>query len=193
MKRKLAIGVVSLLFLTACGVAVKNEDKQPPAPQQTSPVVKLADIDLTKIGHLAPKGRVQDYEYNHPVIIDQLLAHGKESIPYLISKLEDETEIDYKVVDYWYHCYVGDVALIILGDFFSDSTEERSTIPGVAWDEFLERRNRTDITGEELLRNYIDRHGRKGIKTKWEKIFAEYGSKIYWDEKERCFRPTNLQ
>jgi pseudouridine-5'-phosphate glycosidase len=46
------------------------------------------------MGHIAPKGRIQDTEYNQLPIVEQLTAHGKESIPFLISKLEDETKIE---------------------------------------------------------------------------------------------------
>jgi hypothetical protein len=136
---------------------------------------------------VAPKGRVQDKDYNQLVVVEQLIAHGKESIPFLVSKLEDETQIEGHVIDYWYQVSVGDVALIILSDFFLDRNWERSTIEGMKWDEFLGRGNNKSITGEQLLRNYIERHGRKRIKERWLQAWGKYQERIYWDERERNF------
>src|SRR5437660_5467014 len=84
---------------------VREAGRQEPtvssATPRPSPPKPLADIDLTKIGHLAPKGRVQDKEYNDAPVIDDLISHGKDSIPFLISKLDDRTVIHYSVEDYW--------------------------------------------------------------------------------------------
>ncbi len=63
------------------------------------------------MGRIAPKSRVQDRDYNQLPVVEQLIAHGKESIPFLISKLDDETKIVGHVIDYWNQVYVGDVAL----------------------------------------------------------------------------------
>jgi hypothetical protein len=144
-------------------------------------------IDLTRIQHIGPKGRVQDKEYNDLEVVDQLIGRGTDSIPLLISKLEDETELEGRVIDFWYKVTVGDIAHIILSDFFTDSTWEKATIPGIRWDDMLERRN-AEITGEQVLREYIDKHGRSGIRKRWEKIWQEYKSRLYWDERERCFK-----
>jgi len=149
---------------------------------------RLTDINLARIGALAPKGRVQDTEYNRLPLVEQLIAHGKDSIPFLISKLNDETKITEHVVDYWEEVRVGDVALIILIDFFINPTWTDTTIPGVGWDKFLERGGNTDITGEQVLRNYISRHGRRKIKERWQKIWETHRDKPQWDEKERCFK-----
>ena len=153
--------------------------------------VSLAQVDLLKIGHIAPKGRVQDLDYNQLPVVEELIAQGKDSVPYLISKLDDETKIDGPIVDYWSDVRVGDVALIVLTDFFTDSSWQRTTLAGVSWDEFLERRNRKSLTAEQVLRNYIAQHGRKKIQDRWKDTWAQYGNKLYWHEKERCFRLTS--
>src|SRR6266699_4942273 len=123
----------------------------------------LRKFDLRTIGHIASKGRVQDRQYNQLPAVEQLIAQGKESVPYLISKLNDEAKIEGQVVDYWSDVCVGDVALIVLTDFFTDSTWQRATVAGVSWDELLERGNQKGLTAEQVLRRYISKHGRKKI------------------------------
>ena len=84
------------------------------------PIGKTSDIDLAKIGHTRPTGRFQDLENDRSEVIEQLVAHGKSSIPYLISRLDDNARVDAHVFDYWYQTFVGDIALAVLSDFFSD-------------------------------------------------------------------------
>src|SRR4030095_7405402 len=109
----------------------------------------------------------------------------KEAVPYLISNLDNETKIDGHVMDYWSEVRIADVALIILCDFFSDRSRQ-PTLPKVGWDEFLEREPQTDLTGEQLLRNYVSKHGRKAIKDRWQALWLEYRERVFWDASERC-------
>ena len=51
----------------------------------------LSQIDLTKIGAVATKGRVQDREYNQLPVVENLIAHGTEAVPLLIGRLDDVT------------------------------------------------------------------------------------------------------
>jgi hypothetical protein len=186
---KYVLSCVASLLLMGCSDADVRESK-PEAPAISSPSqqVQFSEINLALIGHLAPKGRVQDKDYNQLIVVEQLIAHGKESIPFLISKLDDETKIDDRVLDYWNQVYVGDVALIILSDLFLDKKWERSTIEGMKWDEFLGRGNDKNVTGEQLLRNYIQRYGRKRIKERWQNVWEKYQQEIFWDEQERAFK-----
>lgn len=140
-----------------------------------------------------PKGRAQDESLegeNFVVrpIADDLLAHGKDCIPFLISKLDDETELKRGTIDFWYDVYVGDVALVILNDFFTKDDGLTSTIKGFGWDEFLERGNDKNLIGIDVLRRYIEKHGRKNIRERWQKIWDENKENIYWDNMERCFK-----
>lgn len=153
--------------------------------------IPLWEIHLTNIGRIAPKGRVQDKDYNQLPVIDALLAQGKQAIPFLINKLDDETKIPDHVMDYWSEIYVGDVALIILADFFLDKDWKNSTVKGLKWDEFLMRGDNKEITAEELLRNYIKKYGRKKIKERWQQFWAENQENIYWDDAERAFKTRN--
>ncbi|MEP7213560.1 MAG: hypothetical protein ABI791_10810 [Acidobacteriota bacterium] len=151
------------------------------------PIGKTSDIDLAKIGRTQPTGRFQDLENDRSEVVEQLVAHGKASIPYLISKLDDNSRVDAHVFDSWYQTFIGDIALAVLGDLFS-APGGTSTVPGMGWDELLGRGNNRDITAEELLRDYIKKHGRKTLKQKWENIWIANESKIHWDPIGRCFR-----
>ena len=172
--------VLLLLSITGGTLNVGRQTQQPNAVS--------SQPDLATIGHISPKGRVQDRDYNNLPIVDELLAQGTKSIPYLIRKLDDETAVQDVVMDYWSEVTVGDVALIILTDFFTDSTWQKTTIPGVSWDDFLERGDRKNLTAEKLLRSYIAQHGRKNIKERWTTIWSRYQHVIMWDASERCFR-----
>jgi hypothetical protein len=171
---------------------VTNTVRQPPQSQsqatpQQSPTKPLSEIDLTKIGHLAPKGRVQDRDYNETPVIDELISHGKDSIPFLINKLDDRTVIHYSVEDYWPEMTVGDVAFLILEDFSMDSTWTKETIPGTSWDEIFEAKYDPNVAGSDYYYRQVRRYGRGWIKAKWEKIWAANKDRIVWDDNERCF------
>jgi hypothetical protein len=143
-----------------------------------------------KIGHLSSKGRVQDVDDSPEV--KNLIARGKESIPDLIGELANETKIEGQILDYWSDVHVGDVALVILTDFFTDSSGQRTTIPGVGWEEFLERGDKNNLTAEQVLRNYITKYGRNKIKDRWQEIWTQYRDRIFWDDGERCFKVRSL-
>jgi len=180
---------------TACSTAETSKTDNLPAQTPALPKKPLTEIDLTTIKHTDPKGRVQDgglqdKDFKELPIAENLLAHGKDSIPFLIGKLDDETKMDKGAMDFWSEVYVGDVALMILNDFFTSADGLTSTIPGFGWDEFLERGNDKDSTGEEILRKYIKKHGRKNIKERWQKLWDENKENIFWDEAERCFKIT---
>jgi hypothetical protein len=181
--------IVGLVVFAACGSAPTPRAQTPATPPQQSntSTVPLTQIDLTKIGAVAPKGRIQDRDYNHLPVVENLIAHGDDAIPFLIGKLNDETKIPGHVFDYWSDVRVGDVAFIILTDFFTDPTWQKTTIPGVAYDTFLGRRTSNE-TGEEVLRNYIAKHGRHNITERWRGIWAQYQGRVHWDEHDRCFK-----
>jgi len=189
--------LIGLLLLPGCQSPPASSVETPTAPKEpsltsstpskpTSPPAPLAQIDLTKIGRVAPKGRLQDTEYNHLPVVENLIAHGNEAPPFLIDKLDDETKIDDHVFDYWREARVGDVAFVILADLFTDSNG-RTTIPGVDYDTFLGRAPNSGAT-EELLRNYIATRGRHDITKRWRNTWAQYKNRVYWDDADRCFR-----
>ncbi len=191
MNALIFIVLVFSLLLSACSDA---EITGVPAPAQAPQIAEkrpLELVDISKMPTLDSKGRIQNGrtalgETNH-IAID-LVANGKDSIPFLINQLENETEMDHTIKNFWYQLFVGDMAHIILTDLFTDQTGIKSTIPGFGWDEFLERGNDRDIMGEEVLRRYIHKHGRSSIKQRWQKMWDQNKDKIFWDENCRCFK-----
>ena len=186
--------VVSLSMLAnACGKTPRAVSEGMSAPNGLSSVSAnnkkpLSKLDLSNIGHIAPKGRVQDKNYNNLAVIDELVAAGKDSIPFLISKLEDETVIDHHVLDYWPQpVKVGDVAYVILANFTTDSSWTKSTLPGTDWDSLLGKYD-PNLPGVERLARFVEKNGRKPIRQKWERVWAEHKDQIVWDERERCFK-----
>ena len=181
--------------LNACSVETRTRrvsySETTVVPIATKPTAKsksLSEIDLSKIGHIAPKGRVQDKEYNNPEIVDELIRHGKESIPFLIGKLDDQTVIENSILDYWPKIKVGDVAFLILSDFSTDSTWKKETIPGGNWDNFFGTKPNGDKSAAEFYYGQIEKHERGWVKARWEKIWDKYRDQIVWDEQERCFK-----
>jgi hypothetical protein len=191
------VGVVGIAIgLAACQrtpqpMAVTSPTQPPtvPAAMKQQPSTPLSQIDLTKVGHFVSKGRVQDKDYNpSSPVIDDLISHGKDSIPFLIGKLDDRTLIHYSVEDYWPEMSVGDVAFIILEDFSLDSTWTKETIPGTGFDEIFETKADPKVPAANSYYEQIRKHGRGWAKAKWEKIWTTYKDRIVWDEKERCFK-----
>ena len=182
--------LISLLIITGCCRASAPSVKIPAAerPQSTVPVIPLSQIDLSAIGVVADKGRVQDTDYNHLPVVENLIAHGNEAIPFLIGKLNDETRIKEHVFNAWTEVHVGDVAFVILTDFFTGPTWQKTTVPGVDYDAFLQRTPNSNLTGEQLLRNYIANHGRDDITRRWRNIWSQYKERVHWDEHDRCFK-----
>lgn len=188
--------IVIWSFSGCSAVGISKADNFSPAtpPTPASSKKKLAEIDLTRIKHIAPKGRAQeddnltDENFNKLSVADDLLAHGTDSIPFLIEKLDDERQVEGRVINFWREVYVADIALIILMDFFTADDGVSPTVKGFSWDEFLERGADKNATGEEILRRYIEKHGRKAIKARWRKMWDENRENIFWDETERCFK-----
>ena len=181
--------VVALSVLVNCAKTPAAKVKESVAEKQKSIAsVASSPINLVKINHIASKGRVQDTGYNDSPEIKNLIARGKESIPDLIRELNNETKIEGRVLDYWSQVHVGDVALIVLTNFFTDGSWQQTTIAGVGWDEFLERGSNSNLTSEQVLRNYIAKYGRKKIKDRWQEIWTQYRDRIFWDDGERCFK-----
>jgi hypothetical protein len=192
--------VADVAFVLCLGVALNAcakagppvsqglEPASNPSPATEKPKKSLSQIDLSKIGHMAPKGRVQDKDYNDLEIVDQLIANGKDSIPYLISKLDDETVIHQPLRDFWPELTIGDVALFILSDFSLDSTWKKRTIPGTNWQELFGTKKNSHQPAWEYYYDQMKKHNRRWIKAKWQKIWTTYKDRIVWDEQERCFK-----
>jgi hypothetical protein len=152
-------------------------------------VVAPTSVDLAKIGHVSPKGRVQDKDYNNLPVVDGLISMGPSAIPFLVSKLDDERRVEGKVFDFWNDVRVGDVAFAILCDFFLAADWKTPTVPGLEWDKLLDRRS-SDAPSGTLLATFITKHGRTEILRRVETLLHAHAGAFSWDEKERCFRPA---
>jgi len=153
-------------------------------------------VELSKIEHFCPKGRVQDKEYNpHLPIIDALIERGTNVVPLLIKLLGDDTKIDHQIIDYWPAHTVGDIALVILTDLTTDPGWTKSTIPGASWDEVLGKpaTNYALIPPYYQLQDCKAKHGSNEIQRRWQKIWLEHQEQMYWDAKDRCFRLRSNQ
>jgi hypothetical protein len=147
-----------------------------------------AHFDLKSIKHIAAKGRIQDKSFNPDIpVIDDMIKKGKESIPILIEMLMDETELQKGIIDYWQKVTVGDLSLIILVDFFTDSSWRKSTVDEASWNNLLGE-NSARLPFERRLREYIKKNGRRALFKKWSNIWSEYKDRLFWDKKDRCFK-----
>jgi hypothetical protein len=108
--------------------------------------------DLTQVGHIEPNGRVQDQEIG---IVQHLIEAGEPAIPFLVGKLEDETTVPGPTLDYWPQVDVGAIALVILTDFVARPGHSGPTIPGLSWDELLNRQDR-DTAAWALYADFIE-------------------------------------
>ena len=151
-------------------------------------VAAPAHLDLAEIGHVSPKGRVQDRDYNNLPVVDGLLAMGPSAIPFLVSKLDDEGRVEGKVFDFWNDVRVGDVALTILCDFFLAADWRTPTVPGLEWDKLLDRRS-PDTPSSALLATFVAKHGRAEIRRRVETLLHAHPGGFNWDGEDRCFRP----
>jgi hypothetical protein len=185
-----AVRVLCLIALVSgCAKAsVASQAAESRSPPLAKSSKALSEIDLSKIGHIAPKGRVQDKDYNDLEVVDYLIANGKASLPYLISKLDDTTVIHRPLVDFWPELTVGDVAFLILCDFSLDSRWTKETIPGANFNEFFGGRKNPQQPAWEYYHDQLAKRGRHWVKAKWWAIWTTYGDRIAWDEKERCFK-----
>jgi hypothetical protein len=146
-------------------------------------------VDLTEISEIASKGRVQDKDYNpNLIVIDRLIAQGIDCIPFLIKEMGNSSRLPKSVVSHWSKTEVGDVALIILTDFFTDEDWKKATIPGTSWNEIIEIDKAENISAEESLRKFIRKHGRGALIAKWTKIWNANKDRVYWDPSARCFK-----
>ena len=146
-------------------------------------------VDLGQIGHVASKGRVQDKAYNqHLAVVDGLINAGPAAIPFLVSKLEDDTEISGPVFDYWPRVTVGDVALVVLIDLFT-TPDGRASVRDLAWDRLLHRQGR-DLPAWEILADFVGKHGRERLRLRVESILNPHADHLVWVAKGMYFAPS---
>jgi hypothetical protein len=142
--------------------------------------------DFDEVNHSCrAKGRLQDKEYCESKMMNQIIAQGKDAIPILISQLTGTRKSKEPIEDYWYMTTEGDIAYFILGDLFTDSDWHTFTMPGL---EALNHDCGEDVAAEPCWREFLKKHGRKFVQDQWLAAWNANKDRVYWDEKERCFR-----
>lgn len=129
------------------------------------------------------KGRMQDREYCRSEVIDRIVADGKASIPVLISQITDSRWIEEPVYDYWPRIRAGELASFILGDLFLDDTWTKSTKPPL-----FPAEPPCHDDSATCWSKFRQTHSLATIQAAWLKFWDANKSRIYWDDKARCFR-----
>lgn len=150
----------------------------------------FAVTDLVDINHIGPKGRVQDKKYNpDSSVIDELIKNGKSSISFLIERLKSEKAYGPGVLDLWPYVEERHVALIILTDFFLDSSWEKSTAPDMCFNSLISaQREYPDLAIWAIFYDHFSPDVWNQSINKWEFFWENNKDKIYWDSKDRFFR-----
>lgn len=157
-------------------------------PQSVTP--RRLQFDLPKIGFVVDgrqicedKGRLQDYPSE---VMDQIIAAGPKSVPVLIGMLTDTRMAKTKepIICFWPGMAISDIAFCLLGDLFLDS--DKTTIPGAGWNEMLGPD--AGLPSWEQLHRFTRMHGTRALQAKWQKLWDEYASRLFWDPKARCFK-----
>jgi len=143
-------------------------------------------VDLRRIGHIGPVGRVQD---QYLPVVEALIKAGPPAVPFLISKLEDRTRLPGygSVLDFWPSVEVRHVALLVLTDFFTRPDGKTATVSGFTWDDILDRRS-PDPPAWSIYAAFEEKNGRAAVRRKIDQLLAPHKGRLEWNAAERCFR-----
>jgi hypothetical protein len=145
--------------------------------------------DLMRIEYVPPKARVQDnVSEMKPPVIEELLAMGNESIPFLISRLSSERSYREPPLDYYPHLTEGDMAYIILNDFFTSANGEKTSVPALYWNALLETSKHPNTPAWDVLDIYHQTHNQDELRRKWNDMWQRNGKQIVWDKSQNFFR-----
>jgi hypothetical protein len=139
--------------------------------------------ELTAPGSCRGRGRLQDKPYCDSQVVNQILALGRDAIPFLISELTDDRKTKHPVYDLWSYTAAGDIANAFLFDLF---TSPDWTIPAIAELESLHME--CTHPGEPCWRKFLHKNGRKFVQERWRAAWEANKERLYWDESARCFR-----
>ena len=152
----------------------------------------LSFPDLMDIKNIGGKGRVQDGTKS--TVINELIKNGKSSIPFLIERLKSKKAYGPGVVDLWPYAEERHVALIILTDFFLNSTWDKTCAPDFCYDTLLSTdKYYPDLAIWDIFRDHFGPKDWDLLIKKWNSFWDMYKDKIYWDSKERFFRIKGKQ
>jgi hypothetical protein len=152
------------------------------APVKNPEVFPLLQFDEAN-GTCRAKGRLQDKEYCHSNLMDEIVARGKDAIPILISQLTDERVLKRPIFDFWLKMTVGDVASSVLGDLFTDSDWITFNMPRLKLTD-----GPCNDGADDCWHRFAKAHGRKFIQQQWLAAWNANKDRIYWEAEARCFR-----
>lgn len=156
--------------------------------RQSSEPMRIHFVKLAA-GPCMSKGRLQDPEYDKSKDrleeMNHIMRHGTDSLAALADSLTDSHPVR-PVLCYWKSMALGDVALITLLDLFREPGG-RSTVPELDWDTFLDRSS-PKLSAEQVLREFVRKHRRRGLREKWDTFWNEHKDEVIWDERDRCYR-----
>ena len=146
--------------------------------------------DLIDIKHICAKGRAQDKQYNpNSPVIDELIGSGSSSIPFLIERLKSKKAYGPGVLDFWPYVEERHVALIILTDFFLDSSWKKSTAPDMCFSSLLPvHKEYPHLAIWDIFYDHFSPDDWDSLIMKWNVFWDIYKDKIYWDSQDRFFR-----
>ena len=133
------------------------------------------------------KGRLQECDQNP--VMKQVLTGGSQSIPVLISQLDETNRTMNPIEDFWNYTTSGDVAFIILTDLFTDKDGKSFTLHQVTnWNTVMAG---CDGTAEACWRGYVRRNGIRSVQQSWQSMWTVNRDRLVWDADARCFRLKN--
>jgi len=169
----------SLVFIFGFILVFVLSVKAQSAPTRCDP-----SLGLSKMEHMPPKGRLQEYGSPQATRVIEL---NKKAIPLLIACLTDETPTKKPIEDYWPVTTVGDIAFLFLCDLFTDSSWQHSTINDVVNWNTLEAAY-PNQTSFDSWYSYLKEHGRKHVQDVWYERWKQIDRDVIWDQKEQCFK-----
>ncbi len=171
-----------LATLALLAISLYAAGKAPAATPKEYPLWKFDE--LTPSRSCRAKGRMQDKGYCDSRVVDQVIHDGTSAIPILISQLTNSRKTHRPVFDYWHDSSEGDIAYFLLHDLFTDSDWQTFNMPGLD----ALRPSCANIAEEQCWQGFVQKHGRKFVQDQWQRAWRANSGRVYWDEKNRCFR-----
>lgn len=158
-------------------------------PRQQRPAPFAVNLFKLASGPCMSKGRLQDSEFDKSKErleeMHSIMRHGTDSVLALADSLTNSHPVAPMICG-WKGMALGDVALLTLLDLFREP-DGRSTVPELNWDTFLDRSS-PRLSPEQVLRDFVRKHGRRGLREKWDTFWSEHKDEVIWDERDRCYR-----
>ena len=171
--------ILPALFFLAIGTSAIAADKADSRTPKGFPLWNFDEVAET----CRAKGRLQDTGYCQSKLMNRIVAQGKSAVPILISQLTETRATKEPIYDFWSETTGGDVAYFILTDLFTDADWKTFNMPGL---ETL--RDPCDGLAETCWRQFLTKHSRKFVQEQWLAAWNANKSRVYWNEKARCFR-----